>query len=233
MKEVYGPNLKIRLCTVHIQRAWWRNFVKHVGKTNFKNNPGLREAWTILNGTFFLPYERLNVILMYFKNVILPNLQKTSVKRRFGSYLEYLEDNYFSEVALYPHYLWCYFQDINEYSEFNTTTNAAEAVNRKLKDFCKSGYISFHKACKILQKFKSDYIADKESVVGGGNLNPRKKRTLRREDEILSLVREFDHLEGTFTFALDPDLAIINFAFRLGSVGKVDILNFSDTDSDP
>ena len=75
-------------------------------------------------------------------------------------------------------------------------------------------------ACAILQKFKTNYLSDKESHVGQGNLNKRKRRTLLREDQILDIVREFSHLEGTFTFELNFDLICVDFARRIGTVGK-------------
>ena len=82
------------------------------------------------------------------------------------------------------------------------------------------GLITFHKACAVLQKFKTDYIANKRSTVHRGNLNKRKRKTLVREDEILLLVREFDHLEGTFPFELNSDAVCVDFARRIGPVGK-------------
>ena len=69
-------------------------------------------------------------------------------------------------------------------------------------------------------KFKTDYISDKEIHVGEGNLRRRKRKTLLREDQILLLVREFDHLEGTFTFELNSDAFCVDFARKIGSVGK-------------
>ena len=145
--------------------------------------------------------------------------------KKFNEFIQYLEKNYFSNkskkiTAAYPNYLWNYYADIRDFGDFNTTSNAAEVVNRKLKNHCTTGVINFHKACSTLQKFKTDYIIDKERAVGQGNLNKRKRKTLNREDEILYLVREFDHQEGTFTFELNYDTIVVDFARKLGMVGK-------------
>ena len=36
--------------------------------------------------------------------------------------------------------------------------NPLERINRKLKDKCSTGHISFHKCCRTLHAFKTDYI---------------------------------------------------------------------------
>ena len=121
----------------------------------------LRDAWNVLKGTFFLPEMCLEPVLNYLKTDVKAALPRV-LWARFDKFVKYLVDNYFAEKPAYPHALWCYYAEIRDFGDFNTTSNAAEVVNRKLKSECTGGLITFHRACAILQKFKTDYISDKE-----------------------------------------------------------------------
>ena len=91
-------------------------------------------------------------------------------------------------------YLWSYCHYINDVAKFNTTTNAAETINKRLKTLCGSGYLPFKSACLKIHKFKYDCLMEFQTKVRNDNLNNRKRKTLTREDAILTLVRQFDAL---------------------------------------
>ena len=59
-------------------------------------------------------------------------------------------------------------------------------------------------------------------------MNKRPTKTVRREDEILQIVREYDyHEEDRGTGAL-----VVHYALRLGSVGKPKLIEMDANDDD-
>ena len=75
---------------------------------------------------------------------------------------------------------------------------------------------------------KMEYIADKSAKVGQNRMNKRKRKTVQREEDILGIIREYDHHEEERGTA---DL-VVHYAFRLGSVGKPKIVEMDDASED-
>ena len=232
IKKSFGKNQKIRLCTIHIQRSWWKKFNSLIGKKRYIKHVILRKIWHIINGLFYLPINCIAPVFEYCQ--LQKNLLSKPTQKKVDEFLYYLLKNYFSANSFYHVSYWSYYSDISELSEFNISSNTAESVNKKLKVFCIKGTINFHRACKTLKKFKTSYVTDFESQVRGDKLNPRKSVTLTRENKILDIIREYDYLVDS-SFLLEPDPeTIINFALRLGTIGKSldDVPDFENTDRD-
>ena len=223
VREIFGA-VKINLCTVHIQRNWFKKLIDLVSKTLYRQTELLQHSWRIINGAFYLPVNYYAKIIEYLRHTITPLLPETDdLRTRFLTFVNYLEKNYFSPTAYFHPSMWSYYTDISDRSEFNISTNPAESINHQLKLHCTTGTITFHKACAILQKFKTHYIQEHESRVRQNCLNRRRSDVVRRETDLENIISEHDSYLDTcsFTQCLEPDVdTIISFAFRLGAVGK-------------
>ena len=153
---------------------------------NFSKRFGLFYA-----AVFFLPFGALQTVIEYLKEKIMPKVPVGS-KVKFRKFLDtYLIKFYFSPTATFPHANWSYFHDINDFGKFNMSTNSAEVINRKLKRLAGNGKISFPTACRKLKQFKEEYLGAFMWKVNFDNLNPRRQKVIRREDNLTVLVREF------------------------------------------
>ena len=223
-KEIFGA-IKIRLCTVHIQRNWFKKLIDLVSKTLYRQTELLQTAWRIINGAFYLPVNYYPKIIEYLRYTTTPLLPETDdLQTRFLKFVEYLEKNYFSPSAYFHPSMWSYYTDISDRSEFNISTNPAESINKQLKLHCTTGTITFHKACDILKQFKTHYIQEHESRVRQNSLNRRRSVTVRRENDIENIISEHDYYvdnSANFTSLLEPPIdTIISFSYRLGNIGK-------------
>ena len=104
-----------------------------------------------------------------------------NLKQKFKDFRVYLDKFYFNTNAPFSPSHYRYFDLITTTGNFSCCTNALESINHKLKDASGSGFLSFSKACRVIRDFKSDYLLLYEDRVINGNLNKRKKSTLRRE----------------------------------------------------
>ena len=149
-------------------------------------------------------------------------------KVKFRKFLDkYLIKFYFSPTATFPHANWSYFHDINDFGKFNMSTNSAEVINRKLKREAGNGKISFPTACRKLRKFKEDYLGAFTWKVNCDNLNPRRARVIRREDNLTLLVREFSDSDWF------NSSNIINYAKKFATVDCVsELVPSFDTEND-
>ena len=231
IKEVYGPGSKIRLCTVHVMRNWRKHFIEAIGKVLF-NTQLFQNVWDILRGSFFLPFDALEIITNYLKTKILPQVPAGS-KVKFQKFLDkYMTKYYFGVNAIYPNAYWSYFSDIDDFSEFNMSTNSAEVINRKLKNLAGNGKISFPTVCRKLRTFKEDYLVDYHHKVRHDNFNPRRKKVVRREEALLDLVREFSNLPFLEQFN-DPQVGeptVIQYCKKFARVNRHLKLGTQDND---
>ena len=102
--------------------------------------------------------------------------------------------------------------------KIDLTTNPLERINRKLKDICSTGHISFHKCCRTLHKFKSEYIKDYDFQITGNNpQNRRSALTKTRHQEILKI---FDQWSSFNSDCKSSFCVIYSMKF-----GKVDIFS--------
>ena len=108
------------------------------------------------------------------------------------------------------------FLSYSTFATFNTSTNFAEVINRKLKNRCPLGLITFHKATRIIKDFQEDYLSSFQHHVRNDNLNNRGKKTLAREGRLLDIMQEFDAL----AFYEQESLAV-KYCFKFG---KADLL---------
>ena len=130
---------------------------------------------------------------------------------------DYLVKHYFSQTAQFNAKYWSYFSDVELTSEFNTTTNAAESINKRLKVLCGAGYLPFKTACQKIHNFKNYYLQEYQTKVRGDNLNSRRRRTKNREDAIAVMVREYSDQDF-----LDQNNVNLNahWACKLGTVNN-------------
>ena len=81
-------------------------------------------------------------------------------------------------------------------------------INRKLKDICSTGHISFHKCCRTLHKFKSDYRKYYDFKITGNNpQNRRSALTKTRHEEILKIFDQW----SSFNFDCKSSFCVIYF----------------------
>ena len=105
-------------------------------------------------------------------------------------FINYLCDNYFKADALFPPQFWNYHQNIIRIVDL--TTNPLERINRRLKETCSTGHISFHKCCRTLHKFKTTYVKEYDFQITGNNLqNRRNSQTIARHQEILKILDQW------------------------------------------
>ena len=166
---------------------------------------------------FFLPFPALEIVINYFKETIMPQVPK-GYKTPFRKFIDnYLVKFYFSASATYANCYWSYFADINDFAQFNLSTNSAEVINRQLKVLAGNGKISFPTVCRKLRAFKEDCLGDFHWKVNMDNLNPRRLKVIQREETLLELVREFGDLSFLEQF---QEATIINYAFKFAMVNS-------------
>ena len=102
----------------------------------------------------------------------------------------YFLKNYFEIDAKYSYDFWNFYTDISQYGYFNTTTNSLEVLNRTLKVLCGNGKINFVRACHLLKQ----YIVQKNWKVTNNHLNPRARKTIIRETQLLEIIQNFSYL---------------------------------------
>ena len=185
------PNSEIKLCIIHIQRNWRKNFINIFGKIDFENSIILKEIWSILRGSFFLPKDALQILINHLKTITLFTLPLRLRPKMKKMIEKYFEKYYFNENAQFNYNLWNFFDDINFNAKFNCSTNSSEVINRKLKVKSGVGKITFNRCCKVLKEFKEDYLSEHRCKVQNDDLNPRLKKTILREENLLSLVRQY------------------------------------------
>ena len=64
-REKFGRGIKIRLCTIHIQRNWLRKFQSEIGRVNYFRHKIFHKIWRLLNGVFYLPVNCLETVISY------------------------------------------------------------------------------------------------------------------------------------------------------------------------
>jgi len=126
-------------------------------------------------------------------NVIKPNLKEKILQKKISDFVAgYLIKHYFSETAQFNSKYWSYYSDLNLTCEFNTTTNAAESINKRLKVLCGSGFLPFKSAWQKIHNFKNYYLQEYQTKGRGDNVNARRRKTIDRETNIIDMVREYD-----------------------------------------
>lgn len=208
------PNANVKLCLVHIARNWLKKLFECVTKSAFNRSTELKDCWRMLLGIFYLPPWCIEHIRYCLNNVILPSLV-VKVQPGFRKYIAYLEKWYLADNAIYHHTKWNYYYTVSNFSEFNTSKNCAEVTNRKLKVLCGNGKISFHEACRILKDFKTTYVSGFQHHVKKDNLNPRSKKALNRESNLLEIMTEWDSLIDSQQAELS-----VQYAFKFGHADR-------------
>ena len=113
-----------------------------MGKNNFSTIKLFRYCWTILRGIFFLPITSVPLITNYFLNTVARQIKPTVLQQKFRAFVtDYLVKKYFSASDPFNPTYWSYFYDINLLSEFNTTRNTSETINKRLKVLCGTGFL--------------------------------------------------------------------------------------------
>ena len=143
--------IPIKLCRVHILRAWRRREIEIFGQTQFLTDKAIKELLTLLRGAFFVPAIFLSQILDFFISEFRPRLPE----EKFDDFLAYLMSNYFLSDAKFSPILWSYFSQIADFCDYETSTNSIEGINLQLKRQCLNGNIKFHSACEIIFNFKT------------------------------------------------------------------------------
>ena len=62
-------------------------------------------------------------------------------KRKYKSFISYLNRNYLCETAKFGHHKWNYYQSLCD-DDFSITTNSLENVNGRLKSKVGTGFLS-------------------------------------------------------------------------------------------
>ena len=209
------PESNIYLCSVHILRCFMKNFKSKVD-TKFFENPSLLKIWRVLAGSIFLPLDN-NKILSEIRHFLKVENKKLpeNLKQKFKDFRVYLDKFYFNTNAPFSPSHYRYFDLITTTGNFSCSTNALESINRKLKDASGSGFLSFSKACRVIRDFKSDYLLLYEDRVINGNLNKRKKSTLRREVQLEDILDRFVNMSGT-----DQISKTVGTAFEIAIIDK-------------
>ena len=185
--EFVFPDPNIELCTIHIVRSFFKKITELFGKVFFNQSKILKDLWKILQGIFYVESDFLINLITHMRFELLPILPPVQ-QLNFESFLNYLCKNYFNADALFTPKYWNYFDQIKTTRIIDLTTNPLDRINRKLKDICSTGHISFHKCYRTLHKFKSEYIRDYDFQITGNNpQNRRSTVTKNRHEEILKI----------------------------------------------
>ena len=160
---------------------------------------------------FFVPIEFLNSVIYHLRFTIKPQLP-TEILINFENWSIYLELWYIKNNAKFLPFDWNYYIKVSETSIINSSTNAIESVNKKLKAAC-SGKITFEKACEILVNFKSSYISEYQMKVLRGNLNPRCRSAKDNKTILLQILHNFNELSYTEKCLQTLDY----YAFKFGT----------------
>ena len=71
----FFPRIKIELCEVHCIRSWERNLKTFISRKQFNENKKvLNKALCLLRGSFYMPIDFLNNLLLELTNIIKPKL---------------------------------------------------------------------------------------------------------------------------------------------------------------
>ena len=170
---------------------------------------------------FFLPFYSTQIIIFHINDQIIPKLTPAKGKK-FKELIEnYFLKNYFAFDAKYSHDFWNFYSDISQYGYFNTTTNSLEVLNRTLKVLCGNGQINFVRACHLLKQYKENYIVQKNWKVTHNHLNPKARKTIFRETQLLEIIQNFSYLSDN-----DKCDAKINIHFAMAFS---DLKSYSDS----
>ena len=213
------PDSPITLCSVHILRNMMKHLKEHtVG--NFYENKTLLKFWKTLSGSFFLNLsnpEILSSILTYFRQDIMDELEP-NFRVGLSNFIEkYLVKYYFRSDALYNFTLFNYYENSSA-GNYNFSTNSLESVNRRLKEACGAGQLPLKKSFVKLRDFKKGYIGKFKRKVKRNQLNPRKQKTIRRQEMLEGIYDVYKNLL--------PDEQIteaVSTAFLIGNLNQVEV----------
>ena len=226
------PESRCILCSVHLSRNFMEQMKKKVSGSFFANEALLR-VFRILIGSIYV-----NIFVTEIRQKILTYLFMISdrmcdkyLAKKLQIYLKYIEKNYFSEDGRFGFKNFDYYTDIVKNKTFNTSTNAIETINLKLKKKSGSGPLPFKRSLRVLKEFKMDNLLLLENAVTNNNYNRRRSTTVSREENISQLLQ--DYSEKSLKDQLD---SVVQLSFEIGSLDKTDltleITSFSDTESD-
>ena len=197
-KAIFKPlteifeGIRIKLCKIHVTRAWQRKMVEIFGQINFLADETLIEFWTLLRGVFYVPPIYLNIISAFFVKEFRPKLPK----KKFDEFLSYLEKNYFSPEAVFLPSRWSYYNQISDDNDIESSTNSIERLNLALKEACPQGHINFHRAVEILFDFKCKYLGQFIYRMKNDQLNLKKSQQIYNKKVIRDLVRIFSNYDA-------------------------------------
>ena len=195
-------------------RNFKKNIIKYIGKKEFDNLIPLKNVFQFLQGIFFLPFEISIDHWLHFLKIIVPPELPTSVRAPYINFVDnYLIRKFLSINARYPPHLWNYYK----YGCINTTTNAAETINKKLKTLCGAGFLPYSASCVKTHTFKCNYIDDYQWKVKRDNLNKKKPKTIKRQKDIQEIIDDFDRLDF---LSQNNAENVINYTYKLGHANK-------------
>ena len=120
--------------------------------------------------------------------------------------------------------MWSYYTQVADFSDMETSTNSIERVNLKLKTACPSGRISFHRACQILYKFKTEFLSQYLHKIANFTLNLKRPKQIQNEQTIKNLVHEYTNLP----FELQNDeVTLVNYLKKFALYNE-DTLYFNE-----
>ena len=130
---------------------------------------------------------------------------------------KYLVKYYFRSDALYNFTLFNYYENSSA-GNYNFSTNSLESVNRRLKEACGAGQLPLKKSFVKLRDFKKGYIGKFKRKVKRNQLNPRKQKTIRRQEMLEGIYDVYKNLL--------PDEQIteaVSTAFLIGNLNQVEV----------
>ena len=156
-------------------------------------------------------------ILTYFRQDIMDELEP-NFRVGLSNFIEkYLVKYYFRSDALYNFTLFNYYENSSA-GNYNFSTNSLESVNRRLKEACGAGQLPLKKSFVKLRDFKKGYIGKFKRKVKRNQLNPRKQKTIRRQEMLEGIYDVYKNLL--------PDEQIteaVSTAFLIGNLNQVEV----------
>ena len=130
---------------------------------------------------------------------------------------KYLVKYYFRSDALYNFTLFNYYENSSA-GNYNFSTNSLESVNRRLKEACGAGQLPLKKSFVKLRDFKKGYIGKFKRKVKRNQLNPRKQKTIRRQEMLEGIYDVYKNL-----FPDEQITEAVSTAFLIGNLNQVEV----------
>ena len=101
-------------------------------------------------------------------------------------------------------------------SNYVTSTNCLERINRSLKDAAAGGHLPLSRVCRVLVSWKHNYLKEYEERVKNDNMHRRKSTTIARETALNEILDNYYKM--TYPTQIEE---LVSTCLKIGSINKM------------